>query len=51
MQVLCENLVPSRKLLGIDFGTRYLGLAISDGSQLVAQPLAVFDEASASVRS
>jgi RNase H-fold protein (predicted Holliday junction resolvase) len=50
MRILCEHLVPPRKLLGIDFGTRFLGLAISDGSNLIARPLAVFDERSASVR-
>lgn len=48
LHALGRHLVPPQKLLGIDFGTRFLGLAISDGSCLVAAPHRVLDERSAS---
>ncbi len=48
LHALGRYLVPPQKLLGIDFGTRFLGLAISDGSCLVAAPHKVLDERSAS---
>ena len=48
MRVLAECLTPPHKLLGIDFGARHLGIALSDGSQLIAAPHQTLDEKSAS---
>ncbi len=35
------------RLLGLDYGTKRVGVAISDSSQLIASPYAVIDAASA----
>jgi hypothetical protein len=48
MRTLSARLVPPATLLGVDFGQRYLGLALSDGSNLVARPLTVYDESTVS---
>jgi putative transcription antitermination factor YqgF len=48
IRILSEHLTPPNKLLGIDFGMRYLGVSLSDGSNLVAAPFRTFDEKSAS---
>jgi RNase H-fold protein (predicted Holliday junction resolvase) len=48
MRSLSARLVPPATLLGVDFGQRYLGFALSDGSNLVARPLTVYDESTVS---
>ena len=43
MQLLCSALTGGKRLVGIDFGTRYIGVAVSDVANLICKPQKVFD--------